>query len=694
MYSNPDRSIVAIMKIDEIGLPDNILEIFRKEGLNELYPPQVEALPKILEGKNLVVAVPTAGGKSLLAYLAILRGFLKGMKSVYVVPLRALASEKYDDLKKFESIGLNVKLAIGDYDSSTKSLKNADVVVATSEKFDSLIRHDFNYLYDLGVIVIDEVHLLKDPERGPTLEMILTKIKSLNTSAQLIVLSATIKNYKELAKWLDAEYIYSEFRPVPLKIGIYEPKSEYLRFATGESIDIESDRLIIGNLVERSLENEGQVLIFVNTRNAAESLAESLRGIANKYIKEKVNYETTDENFYDEKIKENVVYGVCFHHAGLTNKQRKEVENLFKSRKIRVLTATPTLAAGVNLPSRTVIVRDITRFDGGRSVKIPYLELKQMLGRAGRPKYDQYGEAIVVSKKSEIDFEDLEEIEELESYLGNVNTLKSNLLGLIASGMVKTEQEIYDFFKKSFYGTTENIESLKSVLSEILESLEEHGFIENKRFIKATIFGKKVSNLYLSPDTALLYRESFSYKFDELAVLYTVSDCLEMIPLSSKVTERNNFDLIIYKKIGENCEYFTDKELDYNSLKTALMLSDWINELSIDQIIFKYLIGPGDIYSKVELADWLLYSYLELGVIEKYEYLREIKELWERVKYGTMRELIPLTTLSGVARVRARRLYDAGYRDLLAIKEATIEDLAKIPGIGMLLASNIKKQVK
>ncbi|MEM3226901.1 MAG: DEAD/DEAH box helicase, partial [Thermoplasmata archaeon] len=199
------------MKIDEIDLPDNILEIFKKEGLNELYPPQVDAVPKIFEGKNLVVAIPTASGKSLLAYLAILRGFLRGMKSIYVVPLRALASEKYEDLKKFEAIGLNVKLAIGNYDSSTNSVKDADVVVATSEKFDSLIRHDFNYLYDLGVIVIDEIHLLKDPDRGPTLEMILTKIKSLNTNAQLIALSATIKNYKELAKWLNAEYIYSEF---------------------------------------------------------------------------------------------------------------------------------------------------------------------------------------------------------------------------------------------------------------------------------------------------------------------------------------------------------------------------------------------------------------------------------------------------------------------------------------------------
>jgi len=684
-----------MMKIDDIDLPDNILEIFKNEGLNELYPPQAEAVPKIFEGKNLVVAIPTASGKSLLAYLAILRGFLRGMKSIYVVPLRALASEKYEDLKRFEAIGLNVKLAIGNYDSSTKSLKDADVVVATSEKFDSLIRHDFNYLYELGVIVIDEIHLLKDPDRGPTLEMILTKIKSLNTSAQLIALSATIKNYKELAEWLNADYIYSEFRPVPLKVGIYEPADEVLRFDSGETIDMGSDRLVIGNLVSRSLENEGQVLIFVNTRNAAENLAEMLRNKASKYVKDKVTYELpADENVYDEKIKENVSYGVCFHHAGLSNKQRKEIEDMFKARKIKILTATPTLAAGVNLPSRTVIIRDITRFDGGRSVRIPYIELKQMLGRAGRPKYDKYGEAIIVSKKSDLDFEELEKIEEIESYLGDMTTLKNNLLGLISSGMVKTELEIYDFFKKSFYGLSEDVNVLESHISELLEFLEEHGFIENKRIIKATVFGKKVSDLYISPDTAILYRESFDYKYDQLSVLYTISDSLEMIPLFCKKTEIGGLDFIISKKIEEKCEFFKDREIDYNSLKTALMLSDWINELSMDQIIYRYMIGPGDIHSKVELADWLLYSYLELGRVERYEHLENVKELWERVKYGTSRELIPLTTLNGVGRVRARRLYDAGFRDLQTIKNGSVEDLARIPGIGLSLANSIKKQVE
>ncbi|MEM3227205.1 MAG: helix-hairpin-helix domain-containing protein, partial [Thermoplasmata archaeon] len=115
---------------------------------------------------------------------------------------------------------------------------------------------------------------------------------------------------------------------------------------------------------------------------------------------------------------------------------------------------------------------------------------------------------------------------------------------------------------------------------------------------------------------------------------------------------------------------------------------------SIDQIIYRYVIGPGDIHSKVEIAEWLLYSYLELGRVERYKHLENVKELWERVKYGTSRELIPLTEIKGVGRVRARRLYDAGFIDLQAIKNASVEDLARIPGIGLSLANSIKKQVE
>ncbi|RLJ09612.1 MAG: restriction endonuclease subunit R, partial [Candidatus Aenigmatarchaeota archaeon] len=224
------------MELDQIPLPSEFLDVFKQEGIRELYPPQEAAIKEIFKGKNLVVAIPTASGKTLIGYMAILRAFKMGLKSVYIVPLRALAMEKYEELKRFEKFGMRVALAMGDYDSPPGYLKYYDVIIATSEKMDSILRHDVEFAYNLGVVVVDEIHLLGEPSRGPTLEMVISKIRDVNGDAQIIALSATIKNSEELAHWLGAEHIYSEFRPVPLKLGVYY--DDTLLFENGERYEV------------------------------------------------------------------------------------------------------------------------------------------------------------------------------------------------------------------------------------------------------------------------------------------------------------------------------------------------------------------------------------------------------------------------------------------------------------------------
>src|SRR2546426_11095550 len=172
-----------------------------------------------LAGKNLVLAIPTASGKSLIAYLAILKSVLKGGKALYIVPLRALASEKHEDLKAFEPLGVRVGLTMGDYDRIDPTLEKFDVIIATSERADSLLRHRTGWLKSLTVVVADEVHLINDGDRGPTLEVTLAKLRQVNPSAQVIALSATIGNSEEIAAWLEAEHVTSEGRPVPLRTG-------------------------------------------------------------------------------------------------------------------------------------------------------------------------------------------------------------------------------------------------------------------------------------------------------------------------------------------------------------------------------------------------------------------------------------------------------------------------------------------
>ena len=203
-------------------IPNELYEILEKEIAN-LRPAQEKSVKQgLLEGKNLLVCTPTASGKTLIAELAAMKSIIEGRgKAIYIVPLKALASEKYRDFKKRYGKIAKVALSIGDVDSSEPYLAEYDLVVATSEKFDSLIRHQTPWLAKISTVIVDEIHLLNDPQRGPTLEILLTILKKLLKNVQIIGLSATIGNAQELAEWLDAELVVDDWRPVKLHKGIY-----------------------------------------------------------------------------------------------------------------------------------------------------------------------------------------------------------------------------------------------------------------------------------------------------------------------------------------------------------------------------------------------------------------------------------------------------------------------------------------
>jgi len=203
-------------------LPDSVYDILEKE-IKDLRPAQEKSVKKgLLEGRSLLVCTPTASGKTLIAELAMLKAIVEGKgKAVYIVPLKALASEKFRDFKRRYSNIAKIALSMGDIDSSDSFLADYDLIVTTSEKLDSLIRHHAPWLESVATVVVDEIHLLNDTERGPTLEILLTILKQLLKSAQIIGLSATIGNAEELAEWLQADLIVDEWRPVELHKGIY-----------------------------------------------------------------------------------------------------------------------------------------------------------------------------------------------------------------------------------------------------------------------------------------------------------------------------------------------------------------------------------------------------------------------------------------------------------------------------------------
>lgn len=223
------------MKLAELSkqyqYPEAILEAWRNEGIRELRPAQTKAIKAgLLKGKNLLICTPTASGKTLVAALAALKTLQvsqqqqQRVKIVYIVPLVALAREKYEEFKRLYGRFTKVALSVGDFDNSDPFLAEYDWIVCTAEKLDSLVRHRAPWLGQIGLIIVDEVHLLNDSGRGPVLEILITLLRSMLPKAQLIALSATIGNAREFAQWLDAELVQDDWRPVPLRKGLYTGK--------------------------------------------------------------------------------------------------------------------------------------------------------------------------------------------------------------------------------------------------------------------------------------------------------------------------------------------------------------------------------------------------------------------------------------------------------------------------------------
>ena len=342
------------MKLEELGVPEELVQFFGAKGISELYPPQEQAVKAgLLEGRSLVVASPTASGKTLLALLAAYRKAKEQRrKVVYLALLRALASEKYAEFSELTRFGINTAISTGDYDSSGELLGRADVIVLTNERFDSVMRHRVSWLNSVGLFIADEVHLAGNDSRGPTLEMILTKALHLGLDAQLLALSATISNARTLAEWLHAIPVELDWRPVPLREGVYDysrilftdgQERPVTRSTYGPPIDVAMD----------TLKDGGQALVFASTRRRAVSLATKAAELTQRQLSPEEKKATSEasrriltsgeETSLSRLLAEVVAKGSAFHHAGLEAEHRKIVEEYYRARALKLLAATPTL---------------------------------------------------------------------------------------------------------------------------------------------------------------------------------------------------------------------------------------------------------------------------------------------------------------------------------------------------------------
>ena len=638
-----------------------VREQYRASGIEELYPPQAAAVDAgVTRGENVVAAIPTASGKTLIAELAMLTA---DGPALYIVPLRALAREKYESFAELP--GVSVGISTGDFDSPAEELGEEDVVVATAEKVDSAIRNGASWVAELACVVVDEVHLLGRPRRGPTLEITLATLQRRAPGVQIVALSATVDNPDAIAAWLDAELVESTWRPVSLRTGVYDDGDDSddggVAFDDGSTLAVDApppgpnddrDTEIAAALVADAVDDGGQCLAFVRSRREAESLAARLAeepALRARYGERAGDGGPDDDDDADppgprlaaavrdrggtetgRRLATAVGAGVGFHHAGLASDHRALVESAYRDRDLGVICATPTLAAGVNVPARRVVVRDLERYTGEEMTPLPALEVHQMCGRAGRPHLDPYGEAVLVAAEGDAEAARERYVdtgsEAIESQLTEREALRTHVLSVVAAGFADSKRGVLDLLDATFFAFQSPDVDLSGVVDAVAAELSEMGLLavgdaaddgdDTAGALAATDLGATVSRQYVRPETGArlvaAIRTIASMPESDVTPL-TALGAVCATPDARGTYLGNRERAAIYRYATRHAAEFTtapDEADDFESwlcaVKLARILLEWTEGADPEALVDQYRIGPGDLESHVERATWLL----------------------------------------------------------------------------------------
>lgn len=740
-------------------LPPFLEEFLKFRGIAELNPPQSEALPYLLETNryNLIVAIPTGSGKTLVAEIAILDTILnKKKKAIYLSPLIALAREKYEDFLSYkEKYKIEVAIRTGEYESDERDLSKYDLVSLTFEKMDSLSRHSPEWMKDVGVVIVDEAHSVTDKERGATLECLLTRLHT-RYPVRLILLSAVMPNVKDFANWLGAKYILSDWRAVPLKKGVFAWSRQLthvcgsqakrmtvkcqskgcgrsllgrIRFTddTERTIHAQNVDNAMGALVLDIIKESGQCLIFARGRKETTKQAKSIGTMLASSLSEKEKLDLAkfvleaeislrDKSVYDSDIPlllETMRNGAAFHHAGMDKALRRLVEDGFRNFLLKVVAATPTLAMGVNLPARRVVIQQITRYNRFTGPEeIERWATENMLGRAGRRAYDKYGEGVLLGEEDEhlsttfLSTDDLKEtqnaklmtylkrpVENIESKLFTLNGIASHMLAEICSGPSEgVNLDYVDSFFKSSFGAKSGqiaIETMDKVILQCYNFLLTNDLISKSPNgnCYATTLGLRLNQTYINPLSIMNIKHGLKEANGRFMLgkslisfgwlhLTCASFDFTMRPIDDDLLEFEWEDLFL----SSEAEWFS------RGLQGASVLQDYIDETSDAVISERYKIGKGDIATMRETGLWLLGSIRSLSTVMGYQNLNPFLTMTlNRLEKGITEELLDICALKGIGRQRGRSLFQAGIKtrkDLL--NPSNFDAAARVIGEGNL----------
>ncbi|XP_053920379.1 helicase POLQ-like isoform X4 [Cuculus canorus] len=731
------------------GLPSKVKDLLRQfRGIETLYEWQHDCLTleSLQQRKNLIYSLPTSGGKTLVAEIIILQELLCRQKDVLMIlPYVAIVQEK---IKALSSFGIELGFLVEEYAGSKgrfppiKRRIKKSLYIATIEKGHALVNSliETERIGDLGLVVVDELHMLGEGSRGATLEITLAKILYTSKNTQIIGMSATLNNVGDLQKFLQAEYYTNNFRPVELKeyvkirdtIYAVDSKTEngftfshFLNFKYSSNLEKADPDHIIALVTE--VIPKYSCLIFCPTKKNCENVASMVCKYLNKEFrvfreKEKQdlikNLKSIGNGSICPVLKQTIPFGVAYHHSGLTNDERKSIEEAYSAGVLCLIACTVTLAAGVNLPARRVILR------------APYVasdflkknQYKQMIGRAGRAGIDSAGESIlIVQEKDKRLVQDLVH-SPLENCYSNLlleltKGMQSLLLSLVGLKIAVTYEEVNNFMRNTLLGVQQQLLSKDKSLSEIikdgLESLIEKGLLKgrisekdhnSKCTITVTPLGK--ATIKGSIDLAycnLLYRELKKgleglVLESNLHVLYLAtpydltSNCSPdwMIYLRQfsqlSAAEQKVADIVgvpesfITKKAsGQAIRKKVDSAV-VNRLYLSFVLYTLLKEMNVWSVSEKFNMSRGYVQnllsSAASFASCVLHFCEELEEFWVYKAL--LAELAKQLTYCVKTELIPLMEVAGVLEARAKQLYNAGYRTLAHLANADPETLVKM----------------
>jgi len=487
------------MKVDKLlryGIPESVIESWRKIQGEKLLPLQAVAVTRhnLLNGQSLIISAPTSSGKTFCGEMAAVANLFKRKKVVFLVPLKAIAEEKYSDFsEKYSGLGIGVAISTRDRQEDDREIEfgNFDLAIMIYEKFNQLLIKNLDILRQVNLIVVDELQMIADPARGATLELALTKIKSSKYSPQILGLSAVLKDVDQLASWLGCELLLEKSRPVELLQGVLlEGKFHFRKHNSGEEgtqqlveLDSEESHQILFANMEKLLEDGEQVLVFLKSKKTCEDCA--LLFSEEIKLSSGVNAIEALSELENTTLKEKLTFclqrGIAFHNADLTSGERKVIEHFYLKGEIRVIFSTTTLSLGINLPAKTVFIQT-QKFEKGeysdKAVMLPisWSEYENMSGRAGRFGLQKdFGRSIIIAQNG-FQFDSLwegyieGEEEKISSQLYK-KELGDVILDLVASGAGKSLSQLKQAISSSLDGKliAQSEDILKEKLKELIE---------------------------------------------------------------------------------------------------------------------------------------------------------------------------------------------------------------------------------